>query len=489
MQPPRNTSRREFCRRSGLLAAALPLCSPTHLAAAASIAGAHDMPAWTSPNPALTRAFAPVFDERDDQDLAVDGEIPAGLRGAYMRNGPNPRFEPDAHYSYPFDGTGMVHAIHLADGKARYRNRWVMTTELAKEIAAGRRIYNSTFAPAPHANLANTNVVRHAGRYLALYEGGQPYEVDAELATLGRYDYDGKLQGPMSAHPKIDPHTGELLSIQYDLESGALLYLRVGRDGVPDRRVPLQAPWPAMIHDIALTENHVIAFVCPLVFDLGPAGPPATWQPERGTRIALVPRDARTAADVRWLDGPPFFNWHTVNAWERDGRIEVAMPWYDAFSLGPQPRRLELHRIVIDLSSGVVRDETIDTRACEFGRVNDAYLGRPTRYGYVGLREPRPGWTPQAGTFEAIARYDLASGAKDVHRFAAGSTVGEPVFVPAPGATDEDDGYVFTFVHEEGQAQGAFHILDARNLADAPLAVVHLPRRVPVGLHGSWMSG
>jgi carotenoid cleavage dioxygenase-like enzyme len=445
------------------------------------------MESWQSENTWLTGALAPVFDERDDLALDVEGELPPGLQGVFMRNGPNPQFEPDPYYMYPFDGTGMIHAVYLEDGRARYRNRWVLTRELAQERQANRRIYNSGFAGPPNANLANTNIIRHGGRYLALYEGGSPYEMDRDLNTVGAFDYGGKLPGVMSAHPKIDPASGELLSVEYDLESGLLRYLRADRTGVLDKAVAFRSPWPAMVHDIAITDHHLVVFICPLVFDLSGKGPPAAWQPDRGTMIALVPRDARSAEDVKWMKGPPFFHWHTVNAFEQDNRIEVVIPWYDSFSLTAPSKRLELHRIVIHTDSGLVEDQVIDDQPCEFGRINEAYLGRKADYGYVALRSRRPGEAPQKGAFEALARYDLTTGARTVHLFPAGMTVGEPLFVADPRGKREEDGFLFTFAHEEGSPTGRLVILDARDLSQGPIAQIHLPRRVPAGLHGSWV--
>ncbi|MBV7483162.1 carotenoid oxygenase family protein [Bordetella sp. BOR01] len=445
------------------------------------------MTPWQSTNSALSGSLAPVFDERDDIALAVDGELPQGIQGVFMRNGPNPMFDPGPGYTYPFDGTGMIHAIYLNGGHASYRNRWVRTRELNEECAAGRRLYNVGFGPPPHANLANTNIVRHAGRILALYEGDLPYELDAGLNTLGVFDGQGKLPGVMSAHPKLDPATLELLSVAYDLETGTLHYLRATSTGELDRCVPIAAPWPAMVHDIAITPHHVVVFLCPLVFDFSRQGPPADWEPERGSRVALIPREARSAGQVRWIEGPAFFHWHTLNAFEENGRIEVSLPWYDAFSLGPGPRRLELHRIVIDTEANNVEDHLLDDRACEFGRINDAYLGSKARFGYVGLRDPRPGETPQPGAFEAIARYDLQTGEKRVHRLPPGVTVGEPVFVADPRGKAEDDGFLFAFTHEAHSDTGRFLILDARDIAAEPVASIRLPRRVPAGLHGNWM--
>jgi len=444
---------------------------------------------WTSESPFLTRAFAPVADERYDRDLVVDGEVPRDLHGVFMRNGPNPMFAPDAHYAYPFDGTGMLHAIYLEGGKAAYRNRWVATAELERERAAGKRLYNSTFSPPPHANLANTNIISHAGRFLALYEGGQPYETDRLLGTRGAYDYGGRLKTYMSAHPKKDPVTGELLAIAYDLDRSQLTYLRVTPDGTLDRSVDIAAPWSVMIHDIAITPRFVVACVNPFVFDSSGKGPPAAWQPERGARILLVPRDARSADAARWIECAPFFNFHTVNAFEDGDRIELTLPWYDAYTLvRDRPIKLELHRLTIDVAAGRVTDTRLDELPCEFGRIDDRLLGARARYGYVGVRDPRPNEVPQMGAFESFARYDLATGQKVVHRFAAGETVCEPVFVPRPGAADEDDGYIASFVHEAGNPGGSFVLLDAKRLDAAPIARIRLPRRVPAGLHGNWIA-
>jgi carotenoid cleavage dioxygenase-like enzyme len=480
------STRRGFLTNSG---AAMAMAGwPSHLTAATHVWASRlgMLESWSSTSPALSGAFAPVFDERDDADLKVQGEIPPGLRGVFMRNGPNPQFQPDEHYAYPFDGTGMIHAIYIENGRVRYRNRWVMTNEMRAERSAGHRIYNSSFSAPPHADLANTNIIHHAGRYLAIFEAGVPYEVDREINTVGLFDYGGKLPTVMSAHPKLDPHTGELLSLAYSARTGALVYLRADRAGQLDRIVPFQAPWPAMIHDVSITEHHLVAFIGPLVFDRSRPGPPATWQPEKGTVVAVVPRDAKSDADVIWAKGSPFFQFHTMNAFAEGNRIQVVVPWYDSFSFTHPSSRLELHRLVIDTKTRTLDDETLDDQPCEFSRINEAHLGRRARYGYAGLRDPRPGEKPQMGAFEAIARYDLTTGKKVVHHFPAGATVCEPVFVADPVGKGEEDGFIFTFVHHAGSDNGSFVILDARNLSAEPLSVVSLPRRVPAGLHGSW---
>ena len=444
-------TRRSAMAGAGVFAAGLLMAGRSAEAAAGTVTTApEDIETWTSDNPALRGAFVPVFDERDDANLSVKGEIPPGLRGVFMRNGPNPRFKPDDHYAYPFDGTGMLHAIYLENGRVRYRNRWIKTAEFLQEQAAGHRVYNSGFSAPPHADLANTNIVRHAGRYLALFEAGKPYEVDRDLGTVGVFDYSGKLPTVMSAHPKLDPASGELLSIAYNLQTGAMIYLRADPAGQLDAIVPFQAPWGAMVHDICLTEQHVVAFIGPAVFDRSRPGPPVTWQPDRGTMVAVIPRSAKEAADIKWIRGAPFFQFHVMNGFIEADRIEVTVPWYDSFSLAKPAARLELHKIVIDTKAARVADQVLDDRACEFPRVNDRFLGRRTRYGYVGLRDPRPGEKPQTGAFEAVARYDLSTGSKAVYQFPAGVTICEPLFVADPHGKDEQDGFIFAFAHQAG---------------------------------------
>ena len=92
-------------------------------------------------NPYLHGLYAPTYDELTIPDLEVlAGEIPADLDGVYVRNGPNPRQPPSGRYHW-FDGDGMVHAVHFADGRAGYRNRWIRTDGYEAETAAGKALW------------------------------------------------------------------------------------------------------------------------------------------------------------------------------------------------------------------------------------------------------------------------------------------------------------------------------------------------------------
>ena len=179
--------------------------------------------------PYLQGNYAPVDEERDlgADELRVEGTLPRGLQGALMRDGPNPAFQPN-HYVYPVDGDGMVHAVYFRDGQVHYRNRWVETSHLLTERKFGRTIYGSAGKvlevpqevieaggePNPVRNTANTNVLYHGGKLLAMWEGGFPHLLNSDLSTVGLYDYDGALQpgDALTAHPKICPDTGPQIS-------------------------------------------------------------------------------------------------------------------------------------------------------------------------------------------------------------------------------------------------------------------------------------
>jgi carotenoid cleavage dioxygenase len=162
--------------------------------------------------------------ECDAPFLKVVGELPRELNGTLYRNGPNPQFEVSgAHW---FLGDGMLHAFHLENGRASYRNRWVRTPKWQAEHDAGRALFagfggrklpDAPAASCTDSGVANTNIIFHAGRLLALEEGHLPTEIEpGTLNRRGYCDYDGAIAGPFTAHPKIDPLTGEMVFFGYN---------------------------------------------------------------------------------------------------------------------------------------------------------------------------------------------------------------------------------------------------------------------------------
>ncbi|HVN87831.1 MAG TPA: carotenoid oxygenase family protein [Candidatus Binatia bacterium] len=454
-------------------------------------------------NPFLQGNFGPIRSEDEFTDLKVIGEIPPELNGTYYRNGPNPAFEPKGRYHW-FDGDGMIHAVNIRDGRASYRNRYVESRGLQEELAAGRALYpglldlGKEMTEAPQfKNTGNTNIVVHAGKLLALMEGALPTQLTADtLATVGEYDFDGKLQTAMTAHPKMDPETGEMLFFGYAPFPPYLTYHVADRSGRLLRSEAIDIEWPSMIHDFVTTRDYVVFILCPLVFSLEnitARGNPFSWEPERGTRIGVMPRSGGNA-DVKWYTTDASYVFHPMNAYV-DGRklvIDVARfgklvfmdPAEQQKPQGPEvnPR---LHRWTIDLDRGGLASEPLDDRVAEFPRTADTRVGLPYRYGYAAGGGSDMGATP---TFTAIYKYDHRTGKQDTHQFGAGKGCGEAVFVPRRLTGDEDEGYLLTFVFDAARNASEFVILDAQHVADEPLARIEIPRRVPYGFHGNWVA-
>ena len=457
-------------------------------------------PAATPASPWLSGYYAPVPDELDAADLPVQGRIPAGLEGSYLRNGANPKFLPPWRY-HLFDGDGMLHGVTVAGGRISYRNRWIRSAGLAAEERAGRALYGGFYHPAfpdpslvgdagGMKNTANTHVIRHAGRILALMEAAKPTEVTPELETVGEWDFGGRLTGAFSAHPKIDPATGEMISFSW--VGGITVYV-VSPTGELVRQVPVDLPAPVMMHDFAVTARHVVLLDAPVVMDFAgwfAGGPMGTWQPERGTRIGVMPRDG-DGTDVRWFEVPTSWVAHFLNAYDDGDRVVVDACRMDRlnFMLDPNdpPTGAEgvLTRFTIDLAAGRAGFEALDDRCGDFPRVNDDRACHPHRYGYVACYstgDPQPG-----GEFDLVVKYDLERGTSEAYRFGPGEAIGELVFAPDPDGRAEDDGWLVGFATDLARLETDFVVLDARDVGAGPVARVRMPRRVPFGFHGSWL--
>ncbi len=295
-------------------------------------------------NPYLSGRFAPVHRQIEVTDLAVQGDLPADLVGAYLRNGPNPKFTPLGSYLYPMEGDGMLHGLWFEDGQVRYKNRWVTTAGLAAEERAGRALFGGITTPAfvdpsllgpdpdpgwPTKLDAFINIVRHAGRYLALEEAAPCYEVTPELETVGRFLFGGGLAQGLCAHPKIDPVTGEMVVFRYDITEPYLTWAVVAADGtmaVPETPVE-SVDRGYMVHDFAVTEHHVVLSLGPTVFDLeamAQGEPMLAWKPELGMRIAVIPRSG--SGPVRWIETDAYWVWHYANAYEVGDTIRLDFP-------------------------------------------------------------------------------------------------------------------------------------------------------------------
>ena len=439
-------------------------------------------------NPYLTGNYAPVADEATVTDLEVTGGIPDALDGLYLRTGPNPLGPPLEPYHW-FIGDGMVHGIQLSGGRAvSYRNRWVRTAPVAERLGEAG-------VPGPSQPLydvSNTNVMGFAGRILSLTEGCYPYELSNELATRCRVDFDAPLPHGMTAHPKVDPVTSELLAFSYWWDEPYLLYHVVEPNGTLRVTEPIGLPAPVSMHDFAITRNNVLFFDQPAVFDLAAAetsGFPFAWKPENGARVGVLPRDGR-ASDVRWFETEVCYTFHPLNAYEEDdGTIVVDVPKLSSVFTGPalivEPDEEQcLERWTIDPGAGKVRQELVDDTRQDFCRVDPRLLGSKHRYGYTAA----VGRTlPYDDT--RVFKHDFATGTRNVHDFGPGRHPGEFVFVPDPErVADEDGGWLLGLVHDDASNRTSLAVLDAQDVAGASVAEVRVPRRIPYGFHGTWIA-
>ncbi len=429
--------------------------------------------------------FAPVRDETTAFDLPVEGAIPTGLAGRYLRNGPNPLSGDPGHW---FFGEGMLHGVELSGGRATwYRNRYVRT----ESFEAGRRIAGEDGMLDLEVTLANTHVIAHGGRILALVENRGPTEVTRELDTVGPFDFGGRLTTAMTAHPKRCPVTGELHFFGYGVFPPLLTYHRADAAGNLVQSEEITVPGPTMHHDFAITEHSVVFMDLPVVCDpalLFARTMPYRWSDDYGARLGIMPRGNGGDADVVWVDVEPCYVFHGLNAAEPEpGRVVVDVARYphlwrdDRNAFEPTT----LHRWTVDVAAGTVKEETLDDRSVEFPRVDERCVGRPARFGYAVRTRPGPdGFAVET----ALVKYDLASGTAEEHRFAPGCVPGEGVFVPAGDDAAEDSGYVLAYVYDAGRDGSDLVILDASDFAAPPVATVALPQRVPFGFHGSWVA-
>lgn len=452
--------------------------------------------------PTLSGVFAPVHEEHDATSLEVQGEIPADLRGAYLRNGPNPQFPPLGSYTFPLEGDAMLHGIWVdGDGSVRYRNRFVWTPQMRLERQAGHALwaglmtpylpgpdvvperYANDFKPAP-----SINIVHHGGHWLALAEVDPPWEVTADLDVVGTapFTWGGAIPGSC-AHPRIDPATGEMVLFRYDLSEPFLVWASIAADGTvahaPD---PIEIDASYMIHDFVVTRRFVVLFVAPARFDLealmNGTGPPLAWHPDTPLRIAVIPRDG-TSADVRWVETDPFWAYHFANAFEDGDEIVVDFSKWKRFSLGPDPEQTgSASRARIDVHRGKVVLSDFDDRITEFPRIDDRLQTSEHHVFTVSAKTP----DRSVGQWNVLLRVDTTTGA--VAEWDSGTKVfDEVVFAPAVGGGREQ-GYYVTFRTDVETLHSDWVVLDAHDITAGPIATVALPFRVPAGLHGNWFT-
>ena len=338
---------------------------------------------------------------------------------------------------------------------------------------------------------------------LVMEEGHQPYEIDPlTLDSIGTWTFRGKLHTAMTAHPKVDPQTGEMVFFAY-MATGPfaadVMVHKVNAEGVLTESIHIPTPYSAMVHDFVVTENYIVIPIMPIVGSLERAmegGPPFAWEPEKGMHIGVLPRHSGTAEDIRWLDMDTSFAFHFMNAFDRDGVISVdacqmdhapLFPTADGESTGKTEPHLS--RWSIDMNDPQARVELarIDEFESEFPQCDPRYAGLPYRHGWYTSPDGKQasGIDENDNVFNTIGHFDHDSGTVD--RFSCGQAmVSEALFVPRSDDAAEGEGYLLAVVTSMETRTSSLYIFDALNLSAGPLAKAHLSHRVPPGFHGTW---
>jgi carotenoid cleavage dioxygenase len=408
------------------------------------------------PSPYLLGNYAPTDGEQHHPELrVVQGAVPRDLDGAFVRNGPNLTRPPAGRHHW-FDGDAMVHAVAFEDGRASYRSRWIETAGLRAEREAGRALWTGLLDPidltnprGPYKNTANTDLVFHHGRVLALWwMSGDAYALRLpDLATTGVEDFRGTYRGGLTAHPKVDPRTGELMFIRFGPRPPYLSYGVIAPDGRLAHLTDVELPGPRLQHDIAITERHTILLDMAMHEDpelLARGKVRVRFFREDPSRFGLIPRRG-VGREVRWFEASPCYIYHTINAWETEREVTLLACRIDdpmagdptntpssrvAPVIGFQQLRPHLCRYRFDLRSGRTTEEILDDELTEFPRIDARRLGVPSEVSYHQRLAEAP-----TLLFDAVVRYDHERGKRTVHRYPEGSYGGETVFAPRTGAT------------------------------------------------------
>lgn len=470
--------------------------------------------------------FAPSRVEADVHDLEVQGTIPPDLDGAFYRAAADTQYPPSDENDIYINGDGMITMVRFRGGHADLRTRFVRTERFTRERAARRSLfgaYRNPFTDDPSVagiddGNANTAVVWHHGKLLALKEAARPYELDpVTLETKGIWDFHGQLESrTFTAHPKIDPVTGQMIAFAYNSsgrpDSHVVLY-EISPTGEITREQRFDAPYSSMMHDWLVTRDHLIFTFSPMISDwerMKDEPQYFMWDPPKGTHVAVVPR-AEGVAGIRWFSSSLVMETHSLNA-HSAGDIITAdhfiadSGWFSQFpktTVGPLREAPPIaQRWTLDMAQGssswtderaTYASELLFDHPGDMPRVDPRVLMSRNRHSWIGSLDlglgPMPDFGPMGAPFNCLVHLDDDTGART--RFYPGpdSAPEEPVFVPKGGDSGEGEGYLISVVSRRLLNRNDIVVLDALDLAAGPIATITVPFRLRYAFHGTWVPG
>ena len=465
-----------------------------------------------SNHPYLNGAWTPLTEEVDATDLEViEGAIPDDIDGIYLRNTENQIHQPLGRH-HPFDGDGMIHQISFQNGKANYRNRFVKTRCFDAEQSAEQSLWGglmdgpgTSLRPGfgAHGSLkdsSSTDIVVHAGKAIStFYQCGEGYVLNPETLEPEGLAPWVPIDG-ISAHPRVDENTGEMMFFNYSKFAPYMHYGVVDKDHKLVHYVPIELPGPRLPHDMTFSENWSILNDLPVFWDpeLMKRGIHAVrFHKDMPSRFALIPRHGNPS-EIRWFEAAPTYVLHWLNAYEEGD--EVIMDGYFQEDPSPPPIaeagehghlmayldehsfKSRLHRWRFNLKDGTTTEERLDDRIVEFGMINQQYSGRKYRYVYSTFA--KPGWF----LFCGFIKHDLETGESETVTLDDGRYASEAPFAPRVNSQSEDDGYLVSFIMDENSGTSECILIDAKNFEAGPVCRIKLPHKICSGTHSTWVS-
>lgn len=476
--------------------------------------------------------FCPIRHEGTHRDFKVEGVIPRELSGLYVRNGTNQPFLPPTGAMHMFDGDAMLHCVRFHDGDALYyANTWIESDRAKanatkrKELyptfgdltAGGPRIWEKMVTAAKamrsgdipnigkNRSHPSTATLFVGGKFFCLVEVCAPFQVaidpDSGRATSGAYDDQAGRIEAFSAHPKTDPDTDEVfwfgLPKYTSVDKGQAHYGVLSPEGKLELRYdfPVATPFPAFLHDYFITKRFSIVVDHSLRMDTKDRIKTESafeFRHDMNIKFGLIPRKPQADSKVRWFDsGRRGFVWHVVNAWEEGDVVLLFLNIFDFYPdtvpihVAEEPPS-HLWKYEINVKTGeVIGQKILDTIATERNDYNRLRTGKKSRYAYLMKRgENRE-------MYDGFLKFDLenleieATVEYGEERFG-----GETLFVPKEEGSREDDGFLMDIVYDGSTGGSELCIWDASvlHVSPAPVARVHLPHRVPYGVHANWLS-
>lgn len=484
---------------------------------------------------AFTNAVAPSRFQGEIEELEVFGTIPKSIHGTYYSMGVDKRFPPMHEDDIMFNGDGCVGAYYIRDGHVDWKRRYVQNDRYKAESTARKSLFGQYRNPfTDEASVkgiirttSNTNIVFWRGVMLACKEDGPPYALDPEtLETIGRYDFDGQVLSPtFTAHPKVDPETGNMLCFGYEAggngndASKEIVFYEIGADGRKLTEVWFEAPFCGYMHDFGFTKNHIILPLTPLKADLQrlqKGGNHWAWDPTEDHYFGIAPRHNPKREDIVWLRSDNCFQGHVAGTYEEDGKLvfDLSMANGNVFFWFPEEGKPPIPPTPGSLDSPMTRytfQVTSDGKlaspgkrvtpafSCktmvEFARIDDRFQGKPYNHFWsLGQDTTRPYdfpkcGPPPGGLFNLLVHYNWATNVEEVWWPGPTTTMQEPCFVPRDvDKSPEGDGYIVIVLNRIDQHTNELAIFDAQNVKVGPIALVRLPLRPRTAFHGNFVD-